>query len=244
MEIRLIQKRCPNFGANIKFKLDDTYATCAYCGTFVLIEYKKENMYNPINEKNAKRIYVNKVAEILKWISSGIIAFMLVIIGLAFCSFSNPIYGSILVIAGIIAILPPTLKIFRGISYLKATIIAVLSLIGFFGSIFSSYELPKEFQGKYVSDTTNLTVEIKGNTIIVNDDGEITKERIYTWEQTYGHFTYHNIKVDDGEYNFRIVDNSGMEYQFYQRPGDYGSPMHFFYNTKNETDKYKCNDEY
>ncbi|MBO5348587.1 MAG: hypothetical protein J6A89_02025 [Clostridia bacterium] len=244
MEIRLIQKRCPNCGANIKFKLDDKSATCAYCGTFVLIEYKKENMYNPINEQNAKRIYVNKTAEILKWLSYGIVSCLLIIVGLAICSFSNPIYGIILILAGIISILPLKLKIFNKLPYLKSAIIAVFAFIGFFGGMFNSYELPTEFQGKYISDTTDLIVEIKGNTIIVNDDGNITKEKIYTWDETYGHITYYNIKVDDGEYNFRIVDNSGMEYQFYERPGDYGSPMHYFYNIKNETDKYKCNDEY
>jgi len=240
MEIRLIQKRCPNCGANIKFKLDDKSATCAYCGTFVLIEYKKENMYNPINEQNAKRIYVNKTAEILKWLSYAIVSCLLIIVGLAICSFSNPIYGIILILAGILSILPLKIKIFDKVPYLKSAIIAVLAFIGFFGGMFNSYELPAEFQGKYISDTTNLIIEIKGNTIIVNDNGDITKEKIYTWDETYGHFTYHNIKVDDGEYNFRIVDMGGVEYQFYQRPGDYGSPMHYFYNIKKETEKYKC----
>lgn len=242
MKIRLIQKSCPNCGANLKFNVNDESVTCDYCGTYVLIEHQKENMDIPIKTPNTQKIYVNKITEILKWVSRCIISFMLLVLGLAICSFSNPLYGIILIVAGIISILPSTLKLFGGIVYVKIAIISILFLIGFFGGIMNSYELPNEFQGKYVSDTTNLTIEIKGNIIIVNDNGDITKEKIYTWDETYGHFTYYNIKVDNGEYNFRIVDHGGVEYQFYQRPGDYGQPMHYFYNTKNETDKYVCHE--
>ncbi len=33
MKIRLIQKSCPNCGANLKFNVNDESVTCDYCGT-------------------------------------------------------------------------------------------------------------------------------------------------------------------------------------------------------------------
>lgn len=240
--MKLIYKTCPNCGANLKFNVNDESVTCDYCGTFVLIEHEKQKMNKPIELKNAQRIYVNKISEILKWVSRGIISSMLIILGLAFCAISIPISGIIMFIAGILAIIPPTFKIFARMVYVKIALIAVLAMFGFFAGVFCAYDLPNEFQGKYVSDTTNLTVEIKGNTIIINDNGEITKEKIYTWEETYGHFTYHNIKVNNGEYNFRIVNHGDVDYKFYLRNGQHGGPVHYFYNTKKETDKYVCHE--
>ena len=171
MEMKLINKKCPNCGANLKFSLSDTSVTCEYCSTQVLIEHERANMYKPVEDSNARRIYVNKATEVLKWISRILIGVMVGVMGLAVMSFSPPVYGMLLVIAGVLTLLPYTLKIFFGQVYVKVALIAILSVYGFMAGAVNSYKLPKEFQGKYVSDTTSLTVEIKGNTIIVNDDG-------------------------------------------------------------------------
>ena len=81
--------------------------------------------------------------------------------------------------------------------------------------------------------------DIKGNKIIVNDDGHVVKEELYTWSETYGHIVYYNIKVNNGEYNFRICVNPSKGYQFFQAERSWSNKgMHYFYNTKNKTDEY------
>lgn len=239
MEIRLINKKCINCGANLKLSWHDTITLCEYCNTHYLIEHQKGNMYKSTDNSNERRLYVNIATEILKWISRILIGTMISVIGIAITSFSNPLYGVLLVIAGVLTILPYTLKIFWGRIYVKIAIITVISVFAFIAGTVNSYELPKELQGTYKSDTTSMIVEIKGNTIIVNDNGHVVKEKLYTWSETYGHITYHNIKVNNGEYNFRICINPGKGYQFFQAERSWSNTgMHYFYNTKNKTDEY------
>lgn len=237
MEVFLINKKCPNCGANLKFGFSDVSVTCEYCDTHVLIEHQKSNTYKTSSNPNERIIYVNKTTEILKWMSRILIGAMISIFGMAIASFSSPIYGGMLIVAGILAMLPYSLKIFHGHIYVKIAMVTILAVVGFLFGVFNSYDIPKEFQGKYVSETTNLTVEIRGNKIIVNDNGHIVKEKIYSWKETYGHIEYYNIKVNNGEYNFRICINPGKGYQFYQREKDWGSRgLHYFYNTKHQND--------
>ena len=239
MDIRLINKKCTNCGANLKLSWNDTTVKCDYCNTQYLVEHEKNNMYKPTDNPNERRLYVNTATEILKWISRILIGVMIACFGFAIMSFSSPIYGVMLVVAGILTMLPYTLKIFFGHIYVKIAIIAVLAIWGFMAGAINSYKLPKEFQGVYKSETTNLTVEIKGNKIIVNDNGHVVKEELYTWSETYGHIVYYNIKVNNGEYNFRICVNRGKGYQFYQAERIWSNEgMHYFYNTKNKTDEY------
>lgn len=238
MNIKLINKKCPNCGANLKFGFEDTSVTCEYCDTHVLIEYQRENMYKPPENSKEVRIYVNKTTEIFKWISRILGGTMIAFMGMAIMSFSSVLPSIIMIVAGILAMLTPSLKIFGGNLYIKIGIVTILAVGGFFWGIADSYDLPKEFQGKYVSETTNLTVQIKGNKIIVNDNGHIVKEKLYTWKETYGHIVYHNIKVNNGEYNFRICINPGKGYQFYQCERLWSKGTHYFYNTKNKKDEY------
>ncbi|MBP3707922.1 MAG: hypothetical protein J6J36_04875 [Clostridia bacterium] len=241
MDIKLITKKCPNCGANLKFNMSDTSVTCEYCGTYALIEHDRKNMYTT-TEPGVNRIYVNKAGEVFKWVSRAIISAMLLIFGIMMCSLSSPIYGVILIFGAILTMLPISIKGIDKIPHLRAAIIAIIFFVGFFGGCMSMYELPSEFQGKYVSDTSGIIVEIKGNNIKVTDGDYVVKEKLYTWEETWGHVTYHNIKVNNGEYEFRLVDHGGVEFQFYER-APYGTPKTFYYNTKNKS-KYICEEKY
>ena len=244
MNIKLITKKCPNCGANLKFNMSDTSVTCEYCGTHAVIEHDRKNMYTAA-KAGVNRIYVNKAGEVFKWISRAILSVMLLVFGLASSSFSSPIYGIMMILGAILTILPISIKGIDKIPYLRTAIITIIFFIGFIGSCISMYKLPSEFQGKYVSDTTDMIVEIKGNNIKVKDGDYVIKEKIYTWEETWGNIKYYNIKVNDGEYEFRIVDNPGKGLYFFERAqhGDedvrYGAPKNYFYNTKNK-DKYLC----
>lgn len=250
MGIKITSKSCPNCGANLKFDINDDTTICSYCGSQIQIEHQKRPVYvhkMNINIKgNYARIdglegatinslYINKGGEIFKWISKTIIAIIVIILGLAFSFTAIPIFGILLIVAGILTLIPSTTKVFFNNFKIKLVIVSFLTVIGFFGGIMNIYKIPAQFQGKYVSDTTNMTVEIKGNTIIVNDNGKITKERIYCWEETYGTISYYNIKVNNGEYNFRLMFKGNTKYKFYDVIR-YGNPENYFYNVKHEDD--------
>ena len=60
-------------------------------------------------------------------------------------------------------------------------------------------------------------------------------ENIYCWKETYGVISYYNIKVNNGEYNFRLVYEGNLKYRFYDIVR-YGQPHNFFYNVKHKDD--------
>lgn len=257
MGISIKSKSCPNCGANLKFDINDDITICSYCGSQIEIEHQKRPIYvhnMNINVKNGyarieglegatiNRIYINKGGEVFKWISKGIISVIVLILGMAFSFISNPLFGIMLLLAGILILIPSTNKVFARRFSVKVILVCVLTVIGFFGGIFSTYKLPSQFQGKYISDTTNMTVEIKGNQIIVNDNGKITKESIYCWEETYGTISYYNIKVNNGEYNFRLMHKGNTKYKFYDIIR-YGNPENYFYNVNHQNDYFHSEDE-
>lgn len=250
MGIKIQSKSCPNCGANIKFDINDNSTICDYCGSQIQIEHQKRPIYvhnmninvkhdhvkiEGLEDATINTLYINKGSEIFKWLLKGLIASIVLIWGLAATFIGVPIYGILLLIAGVLIIVPSTTKIFFKKFWIKLAIVSILVVVGFFGSVFNTYKIPAEFQGKYVSDTTDMTVEIKGNKIIVNDNGKITKEDIYCWEETYGTISYYNIKVNNGEYNFRLMHKGNTKYKFYNIIR-YGNPENYFYNVKNEDD--------
>lgn len=251
MGIKIQSKSCPNCGANLKFDINDDSTICEFCGSQIQIEHQKRQLYVENMNINVKhdhvkieglegatvnRLYINKNGEIFKWILKGLIAINLLIVGIPFTFTGVPIFGILLVLAGILTLVPSVSKIFFKKFWVKVAIVSTFTIIGSFFGVMNIYKIPAEFQGKYVSDTTNMTVEIKGNKIIVNDNGKITKEDIYCWEETYGTISYYNIKVNNGEYNFRLMHKGNRKYKFYNVVR-YGNPENYFYNEKN-ADKY------
>lgn len=257
MKLSIKSKSCPNCGANLKFDINDDTTICSYCGSQIEIEHQKRPIYvhnMNINVKNGyarieglegatiHRIYINKGSEVFKWISKGLISIIILIFGLAFTFTSNPLFGLMMLAAAVLILVPSTSKIFFNRFITKVSIVSLLTVVGFFGSVLNIHKLPSQFQGKYISDTTSMTVEIKGNQIIVNDNGKITKETIYCWEETYGTISYYNIKVNNGEYNFRLMHKGNTKYKFYNVVR-YGNPENYFYNVKHQEDYFHYDDD-
>lgn len=238
MVIQIRSKNCPNCGGNLRFDINDLTTICPYCGSQILIEHYRTPGDDIENSKN--KLYVNTTAELCKWLAKAIIGSIIITLGFFWMFATNPIFGIMIMIAGVFAITPIKGKNFQKKLYIKIFIILAVVLFGLIGGAAGFYEIPSKFRGKYVSDTTNMTVEIRGNTITVNDNEKITKERIYCWEETYGTISVINIKVNNGEYNFRLQYVGDTEYKFYESE-HYGKIDHYFYNIKNK-EKFICSD--
>ena len=86
--MRLIQKKCPNCGANLEFDKDDSDVTCSYCNAKYIIEKEKniENIIDP-NQFILRQEEARAISKVLIVIFCIIFIFALIFIISVFLTF-------------------------------------------------------------------------------------------------------------------------------------------------------------
>lgn len=232
--IIITTKSCPNCGANLKFDIDDKITMCDYCGSQILIENRKDNTTQN-NHTDQNNIYVNRNWEIFKWILSILHLPLALFIGIFGIVSSNPIFGILIILGGILSIPKISELVFKNKRILKVIIIESLIVIGIIGTACTMY--PFKIEGKLVSDQTDMTVEFKGNNIIIEVDGEVI-EKNFECEETasiYG-FEIYKIEVDDYTFVYRKPTEKGIHNKFYLTDR-FGNELYTFYS-EDDKDSY------
>lgn len=211
--MKMISKNCPNCGAEIKFNIGDYMTMCDYCSSQINIDWgKTSNNY----QKNQKIIQMNQNWEIFKLIFFSIHSALIIILAIVFLNCSELSYSLVLLLGGVLSFPIISKFIFREKRILQFITIELLIVIGFVGGILNVY--PIEIKHKFYSESLNMSVQIKGNYIIMEQEGEKTKER-YKCEKTlsmYG-ITYYEITTSKYKFKYRHKekDKDGVEDQFY-----------------------------
>ena len=65
--MKLIQKKCPNCGANLEFDKEDKEVNCKYCNTTFLIDKDDNNLLDALNPEffNLQRKRVQRMSSIV-----------------------------------------------------------------------------------------------------------------------------------------------------------------------------------
>lgn len=89
--MKLVEKKCPNCGANLKFDKDDMEVTCKYCDTSFEIE--KEMNFNELVEDVFDSEAFNLHKKTFKHLSRFVFIFTLIVFILIFIAVIINIFG-------------------------------------------------------------------------------------------------------------------------------------------------------
>ena len=221
--MKITSKNCPNCGAGIEFNIGDNMTMCSYCNSQINIDWEHKHK----NEQNS--LSLNRNWEIFKWIYSLIHVPIILLIGIILLTCSDPQYGLILIIGGILSIPNISKIIYKKHKIIKFIVIELLIVIGFIGGILNIF--PININSKMYSSTTNMTIKINGNYIIIETDGKKIKER-YKCEKELSIMGVDVYKITTSRYTFKfshsVKDESGINDKFYM-VDKYGQILEEFY---------------
>lgn len=193
--MKITSKNCPNCGALLEFNIGDEKTICNYCQSQINIDWENKKS---INSKDI--IHMNKNWEIFKNVFAFIHFPIIILLGIILLFCSEKIYGLILIISGILSIPYISNLIFRKLHIVKIIVIEIMIIIGLIGGLINIY--PITIKDKFYSDTTNMIVEVKGNYIIINEDGKITKER-YQFRELLHLYGVNVYELKTSKYTFK-----------------------------------------